>query len=103
MEDVLKRLYEIESAASAVKKDTERKKLQLEAAMKKKTEQFDADIIQRTNMALAQQKSQLNAQIENELSAQKKEVETVLYSLEQEYNSHHTDLAQEILSKLIKD
>lgn len=103
MEDVLKRLYEIESAASAVKKDTERKKQQLDAAMKRKTENFDSNLVQRTNMALAQQKAALNAQIEGELTEQKRKMETALHSLEQEYNNHHTHLAQEILSKLIKD
>ena len=103
MEDVLKRLYEIESAASAVKKNTERKKQLLDLTMKRKTQEFDEATARDTNAALAKQKSQLHAQIEKDLARQVQEIDTALQSLEQEYSSHHTRLAKEILNTLIKE
>ena len=85
MEQVLKRLYEIESAAEAI------------------MQKADEKIQNETAQTIAHQKEELTKQIQKELEEQKKETERLLLALEQDYQKNHNKLAKQILQSLIQE
>lgn len=103
MEQVLKRLYEIESAAEAIMQKADEKKKQMAKEMEQKTAAFDQKTQQETAETIAHQKEELTKQIQKELEEQQAETEHLLSAIEQDYKKHHTLLAKQILQSLIQE
>ncbi len=103
MEQVLKRLYEIESAAEAIMQKADEKKKLMSKEMDEKTAAFDQKIQNETAQTIAHQKEELTKQIQKELEEQKKETERLLLALEQDYQKNHNKLAKQILQSLIQE
>ena len=78
MEQVLKRLYEIETAADAIMQKADERKKQMAKEMEEKTAAFDQKTQEETAETIAQKKEELMEQIQKELDAQHSETERLL-------------------------
>lgn len=103
MEQVLKRLYEIESAAEAIMQKADERKKQLAKEMEEKTAAFDQKTQEETAKTIAHQKEELTKQIQKELEEQQTETERLLSAIEQDYQKNHNQLAKQILQSLIQE
>lgn len=103
MEQVLKRLYEIESAAEAIMQKADERKKQMAKEMEEQTAAFDQKTQEETARTIAHQKEELTRQIQKELEEQKAETERLLSAIEQDYQKNHNHLAQQILQSLIQE
>ena len=103
MEQVLKRLYEIETAADAIMQKADEQKKQMAKAMEEKTAAFDQKTQEETAETIAQKKEELMEQIQKELDAQHSETERLLAAIEEDYQKNHTQLAKQILQSLIQE
>ncbi|MFQ9509842.1 MAG: ATPase [Lachnospiraceae bacterium] len=103
MEQVLKRLSEIESAATAIMEQADVRKKELSQKMERKTAEFDQKVAQETAATIDDLRQQLHLQIESELLQQQKQTDGLLKYLDEQYNKDHTKIAQQILEQLIKE
>lgn len=103
MEQVLKRLYEIESAAEAIMQKADERKKQMSKEWDEKTAAFDQKTQEETARTIAHQKDELTKQIQTELEEQKAETERLLTAIEQDYRKNHNQLAKQILQSLIQE
>ncbi len=101
MEHVLKRLSEIESAASSVMDSVEEKKKELSLAMEAKIRDFDEAVEKETAHTIEELRTQLLEQISLDLKEQEKQTDMVLQALEKEYEEDHIQLAQTIFQSII--
>ena len=102
MEQVLKRLYEIESAAEAIMQKADEQKKQMTKEMEEKKAAFDQKTQEETAQTIARQKEELTQQIRKELDEQHAETKRLLTAIEQDYQKNHTKLAKQILQSLIQ-
>ena len=103
MEEVMKRLYEIESAATSIMEHADLQKKKLEQEMAEKTAAFDTQLAEKTAAQISKIKEKLNAQINRELEQQRISTEKLLAELDSIYNNTHSQLAQQIVASLIKE
>ncbi|HIS56767.1 MAG: ATPase [Lachnospiraceae bacterium] len=103
MEQVLKRLYEIETAADAIMQKADERKKQMAKEMEEKTAAFDQKTQEETAETIAQKKEELMEQIQKELDAQHSETERLLAAIEDDYKKNHSQLAKQILQSLIQE
>lgn len=103
MEQVLKRLSEIESAATAIMEQADARKKELSQKMERQTAKFDQKVANETATTIENLRQQLHLQIESELLEQQKQTDGLLKYLDEQYNKDHTKIARQILEQLIKE
>ncbi len=103
MEHVLKRLSEIESAASSIMDSVDVKKKELSLAMEQKIRDFDESVEKETAATIKALQKQLHEQISLDLKTQEEKTTECLQALEKEYEEKHIELAQIIFQSLINE
>ncbi len=102
MEDILKRLSEIEASANRILDRTAEQKTALSEEMKAKTAEFDQQIEEETNKQLADMKESLKRQREEDLTKIRTQAEEQVKKLEAAYAKEHTRLAQELMHRILE-
>lgn len=100
MDSIVKKLSEIESAASAIVEHAEAQKEALDHEYREKRSRFDAELEDRTTKKILKIQEDLNTKIQALLKAQIGGRNDTIAALEKEYEERHTWYAQNILKRI---
>lgn len=100
MESVIKKISEIESAASAIVNSAEHQKEALDHEFRKKRNDFDRELEEKTMAKIQQIRDELEKTTSALLTEQSVENNDSIELLKQQYEEHHTQYAQDILKRI---
>ena len=100
MESIVKKLSEIESAASAIVEHAEAQKEVLDHEYREKRNRFDTELEAKTSKKILEIQSDLASKTDALLKAQIGGRNETIAALEQEYEKRHTWYAQTILKRI---
>ena len=103
MDTLIKKISEIEDAASAVMDSMNDRKADYAAEIKEKTAAFDKQLEEDTARELDQLQNRMKAEIQEKLKAQKADGQKLLAQLEQVYEQNHAALASSLFQQMIKE
>ena len=103
MNDIFKRLNEIESAATSILEQANAQKKEMAEANDKRIALFETETARKTADMIAQQKAELNKQIAIELEEQQANIKKDLKKLKEDYEQNHGQLAKQILASMVKE
>jgi len=101
MEEVVNRLSQIESISTGIIEDASIQKKALSLENIKRMDAFDAETDAETAKSISELTGQLDRQLSEELSRLRDATDSELERITNLYHSHHTELAQELLKKVI--
>lgn len=102
MDQIAKKLSEIEQTARAIVENAENQKHDLEYEMQEKRNQLDNDLELETKKKLEVIRSELQQNMEQLLEKQRKQNDQEIEFLKKDFQEHHTEYAKEILSRIIE-
>lgn len=100
MDSIVKKLSEIEAAASAIVEHAEAQKEALDHEYREKRKAFDDDLEARTMARINQIRSDLERNTQTLLDSQSGNNSDTIIALQKEYDEHHTQYAQDILKRI---
>lgn len=100
MDSIVKKLSEIESAASAIVQHAEEQKESLDREYRQKRTSFDEDLESRTMAQINQIRSDLEHDTQALLKSQSGNNSDTIVALQKEYEEKHTQYAQDILKRI---
>lgn len=100
MDSIVKKLSEIESAASAIVEHAEAQKEVLDHEYRKKRQEFDDELEAKTSEKIQKIRDKLEKNMKEILDSQNGTNNDSIAALEQEYAAHHTQYAQDILKRI---
>jgi len=101
MDEVMKKLSEIEVAASAIVAHAEAQKEVLDQEYKNKTLKFDQELEEKTSARIQEIKDALESDKSKLLEQQSSLSNQEIRNLELQYQEHHTKIAQDIVSRIV--
>jgi ATP/maltotriose-dependent transcriptional regulator MalT len=101
-DSVISRLAQIESGAGKVLDDAVARKSELNDAMKKKTEDFDAACDAETEKKISDIKSQLQKDTEAQLVRLRGNVKTDLAAIQERFDKSHSEWSDELVKDILK-
>ncbi|MGI6095237.1 MAG: hypothetical protein ACOYBL_07370 [Lachnospiraceae bacterium] len=102
MEDILKKLYEIETTASSIMDDVLVQKQNLAHQMEKDIKDFDDATQADINRQLDELRQKLEAENKDQLKDLVIQTQEAVSQMDAYYQMHHQQLAQEVFEKLIR-
>lgn len=102
MEEIVKRLSDIEETAAQVVLNAENEKENLKAEMLKKRKALDEKFEEETAKQVAQLKKQLDERKEKEVEKLQEQGKVFLENLQKEYDELHEEYAQKVFEKVIE-
>ena len=102
MDEVLRKLSEIETAASRIMEGADLQKKALDQQQEARIAEFDLQVEAEADRELERLRGELSGSVEKDLEAMKKNAEASLAGLEQEYQENHQQLASQIYEKMIR-
>ncbi|MEE1086206.1 MAG: hypothetical protein U0L05_03405 [Schaedlerella sp.] len=102
MHSIIKKLAEIDAAASMIVNNAEQQKLSLDQEYQEKHRIFDEELKSQTHSELEKIRSGLEKESVELLRHQQSASQAYITSLQQEYDENHTQYAQAILKKIIE-
>lgn len=103
MDRIIKKISEIEAAASSVMEHANQEKKAFAEKMDASTRAFDAELNAQTEAELLKLRGTLEADMNSRLAAQKAEAEQTLRRMETNYETHHQEYARELFQALIRE
>ncbi|MDO5423177.1 MAG: hypothetical protein Q4F41_05575 [Eubacteriales bacterium] len=103
MEEIVKRLSEIETEAVRIMEDSTLQKKELEDASRERLRQYDEEIDARTAAELARLKTSLETRMDQELEKLRLDTEHLILDLEADYAANHEALAAQVFQSIIKE
>lgn len=100
MNSIVKRLSEIDAAASAIANNAEEQKKQLHQEYEKKYQDFNKELEAPTTAEIQAIRSKLEQQTKGLLEKQQTDSKAYITSLQREYDAKHTEYAQAILKRI---
>ena len=100
MHSIVKKLSEIESAASAIVEHAEAQKEVLDHEYREKRNRFDTELEEKTSKKIQEIQDDLTAKTQELLKAQVGGRNDTIAALEKEYEERHTWYAQNILKRI---
>ena len=100
MESVIKKISEIESAASAIVANAEKQKESLDHEYRAKRNAFDLELESQTMSKIQQIRDDLETRTSALLNEQSVENDDSITELQRQYNEYHTRYAQDILKRI---
>lgn len=100
MNSIVKKLSEIDAAASTISGNVEVQKQQLNQDYAKKQQEFDMELEAHTTAEIQAIRSKLEKQTSGLLQKQQAESQHYITSLRKEYDEKHTEYAQAILKRI---
>ena len=100
MNSIVKRLSEIDAAASAIANNAEEQKKQLHQEYEKKYQDFNKELEAQTTAEIQAIRSKLEQQTKGLLEKQQTDSKAYITSLQREYDAKHTEYAQAILKRI---
>ena len=103
MDTLIKKISEIEEAASSVMDSLNDRKADYAAEMKEKTAAFDRQLDEATAKQLDEQRQRMKAEMPKQLDAQIHAGQKALDELEEIYQQSHAELAASCFQQMIKE
>ncbi len=100
MESVIKKISEIESAASAIVSNAEKQKEALDHEYRAKRNAFDQDLEEKTMAKIQAIRDDLETRTSALLNEQSVDNDDSITGLQRQYDEHHTRYAQDILKRI---
>lgn len=100
MDSIVRKLSEIESAASAIVEHAEAQKEVLDREYREKRTRFDNDLEKKTSGEIQKIRDHLEKKTQELLDAQSGGRCDTIAALEREYEEHHSAYAQDILKRI---
>ena len=102
MDNLISKISEIESAASAIMDSANEKKQQLAADMAAKTAAFDEELEKETSEELERLRSSMKQELEKQLEAERASTDALIVRLQESYDKHHVKYVQELFEQMVK-
>ena len=102
MDSIVKKLSEIDDAASAIVDSAQEKKSEIEKEIQAERNQFDKDLEDATQKKLQEIEEELQKEIDVVLDQQRKESAAHISALKEAFEQHHTEYAKDILARITK-
>jgi len=102
MENVIKKLSEIESVTEKIMEDVSNQKKQMADEYEERCKAFDAEADAHTAMILKKIRRKLETRKETDLSNMQRRVDTLIERADSYYQENHQDLSLRIYNKLIR-
>ncbi len=102
MEEIFRRLSEIEAAADRIKEDTEQKKVRMSVESEKQMSEYDKKLAEKTDERISAIRGSLEKEKEERLSALTAESEKALQKLDAFYEANHKRLSKELYERIIR-
>lgn len=103
MDTVIKKISEIEEAASSIMEAANNRKKAFAEELAKRTEDFDRQLDLLTEQQLAELRSRMETEMQAKLSRQQSDADEMFKQMESNYNEHHTEYAKELFQSLIEE
>lgn len=103
MDKLIKKISEIEAAATSVMEEMNTQKAAFTAQIHEKTASFDRELEQSTTEQIKQLNLSMEEELHQQLACQESEGERILERLEQIYEANHTILATNLFQEIIKE
>lgn len=103
MDTVIKKISEIEEAASSIMEAANVRKKAFAEELAKRTEDFDRQLDQMTAQQLTDLRARMETEMHLKLSKQQSDANQLLQQMEVNYNEHHTEYAKELFQSLIEE
>ncbi len=103
MDKLIKKISEIEEAASAVLDSMDDRKADYAEEIKRKTADFDRQLDEATAKQREQLRQRMKAEMQRKLDDQKAAGRKVMEELEETYRNNHTELAMSLFQQIIKE
>lgn len=100
MNSIVKRLSEIDTAASMIAENTEVQKQQLDQDYETKYQEFNKELEAQTSAEIQAIRSRLEEQTTGLLEQQQATSQTYIATLQKEYEEKHTEYAQAIFKRI---
>lgn len=100
MEDIAKRLSEIEMTARSIVENAEKTKHDQEHDMQVKRDEFDATLEVQTQERIDKIRAELLKNKDQLVGEQKTQNDKAMAALKEDFKAHHTEYAKEILDRL---
>lgn len=102
MESVIRKLSEIEAAASRILEGAANQKKILDGQLSERLSAFDRELDEKTGKELEKIQSELKQKTDRELMELRQRTSHILTSLDEYYETNHDTLSTEICEKLIR-
>ncbi len=103
MDKLIKKISEIEAAATSVMEEMNTQKAAFTGLIHEKTASFDRELEQSTTEQIKQLNLSMEEELHQQLARQESEGERILERLEQIYEANHTILATNLFQEIIKE
>jgi len=103
MDKIIKKISEIEAAASSVMEQANRQKKFLAVEMEARTRAFDEELNARTEAEIREFQKELEADMQNRLADQKAAAARTLRQMEDNYEAHHQKYVLDLFQALIRE
>lgn len=100
MESITEKFSEIEKNAKAIVESSEARKEEMDQAMQRKRDEFDADLEAKTQEKLQKIRQSLQVKMDQLLDEQERKNKKEITSLKEDFEKNHTVYAKEILSHI---
>ncbi|MBY0758465.1 hypothetical protein [Sellimonas caecigallum] len=100
MDSVIDKLTEIEVAASAIVSHAEKEKEELDREFEERRKEFDRELEEKTNEKIKKIQEELERDKKAMLDGQESASSDLIMSLQDEYETRHTEYAKEILQRI---
>ena len=101
MEQILRKLSEIETTADEILKDADRKKRALSEETERQCKEFDAVLEKETDAKIRDIRNELEKEKDSRLAALKEDTEQHLVHLDYFYKENHQRISEELFKKII--
>lgn len=102
MNTIVKKLSEMEHAASAIVKHAEEEKHSLELQIQKERDLYDSKLEEETQAKLAQIRKQMEEKMSEILEQERKKDSIEIEKLKQDFEEHHTEYAKTIVKEILE-
>lgn len=103
MDNLISKISEIESSASAIMDSANEKKKQMAADMAAKTAAFDEELEKETSKELEKLRSAMEMEIEKQIKAERENAEKFITQLQDLYDKRHLQYVQELFDHMVKE
>jgi len=102
MENVIKKLSEIESVTEKIMEDVSNQKKRMADEYEERCKAFDAETDNHTAMVLKKIRQKLEARKETDLSNMQRRADTLIKRADSYYQKNHQELSLKVYNKLIR-
>jgi hypothetical protein len=102
MEEIIGRLSEIESAASAIMDEAGEKKKAMSDELERMKKEWSDNLEKQTQEKIEQLRKEMGADIENSLKLQKEKAKQYIKKMHELYNENHDSYVNLLFDELIK-